>query len=511
MQHGYSIVVTALLALPVDGQTKLGSFRAPPRARGWIDAPRTVLTELGWSSHDFRAAVDLDGDGRLEFLALRTQALAPIVVVHRPGPDVFVAAEPLGVLQTTRVLGVGDLIGSSLPDLVTDDGSTVTGLIVHRNAGGHFAPPIVLPTPGYQPHLGAMSQADLDPRDELLVAFFDTSGGAWANWWDVVGGSFTPGPLLSLTARATSAAAIDVDGDGTEEVLLALGLPGEVWVVSMGSGRVALHRSGAECRAVEYLHLRPCRRRPRRRRGTKTPSSPGAGPSQVNGLQVLENMGTVLVARPLQLVPDPTAEPVLADWDGDGDLDLMGGFLSYGQAENVGGLTFRPAGTLACLYSRIVAVDDVNEDGYPDLVTPLGAWHGNGRFEDSGRQVASTMDTARAIDLEGDGDLDVLERGFSSPTSTTGRGISLRRRWTTCWCRRCLHRQRSCALRAIWMVTASSTWWDWAPRVSEAVSRKSSCAAPGDGTFSYGGSAAPAKRGHHGPQRDRARSGRPGR
>ncbi len=324
--------------------TGLGTFNAPTLIPAY-------LTKL------VVRAADLDGDGDQDVVAgYEMYPGVPQLSLHmNQGSGAFGAPIPITFSGDVVEIELGDLDGDGAVDIVLHGYGAVQFL---RNLGaGTFAPP--------QPIAGAFVEfvlADLDGDSDLDIA--TTPGNAVRVVLNLGGATFAA-PVDFAAPRALAGLQVgDIDGDGDPD-LVAVGsdYPSELLVfANQGAG------------AFAYTARRPTSYQP----------------------YSLE----------------------LADMDGDGDRDFVvpsGGGGTVTVHANHGAGTYTTCDTIALGSSAFrVTEADLNGDGQADLLAVAGGLRvllgqGQGVFAAPVfYDIAGTQMHAASVDLDGDGDQDVV-------------------------------------------------------------------------------------------------------
>lgn len=277
------------------------------------------------------AIADLDGDGKLDILALDfNNGNASDISIFRntstAGSLSFANLLSVASGSGSTDIGVTDMNGDGRPDIVVTSGNS-GGITVFLNTtttpgnlafdGGHFL------FYGYHPSNQVLADLDNDGRPDMAISNFAGSN------MNVFSNLSTGGNLLlnipvayPVGNNPTYVSAGDLDGDGLLDIAVA----------NYGSGTVSLYRNG---------------------------SSPGS--VQLQAVQGLNQAATTLS---------------FADLNGDGKIDLttgksLTGAINVYQNTSTGpgvvafadSIVF-PAGT----YDTYTAVADLDGDGKPDVI-----------------------------------------------------------------------------------------------------------------------------------------------
>jgi VCBS repeat protein len=237
-----------------------------------------------------------------------------------------------------------------------------------------------------------------------------------------------PGDVEFVAAAIVDVVLGDWNGDGAEDVGLVTGL---------GSNLVSLLSVGSTGVDAGHFSLLP---------DSMTPVAIAAGDFDVDGdddvavglgfdgyvMMVSQGDGTFTFDAPIDLLSTGRfASMVGGDFDGDGLTDVAGVLVQSGQPDRIGFLKGNGAGLLG---PAVVETDldpslgagslvhlhagDVNGDGLDDLAcgapsanrTLVLLADGTGRFVAASdpKLVGGAHDTLDLVDLDGDGDLDLL-------------------------------------------------------------------------------------------------------
>ena len=407
---------------------------APAAAQDWYDSARyfpavdTISTgQPGGHPGDFFTLGDHDGDGDVDLLLgeLAAVGFSAIRVYRNEGAGDLVPLAPQAfppgmnaLLDTPEML---DLDGDGLGDLVVADGAG--GIAVLRSAGdGTFLPPAAVAVAG---DLADVEVMDATGDGVAELATLSDSGGSYVvRWWAWTGASFQGGPAAafpSLLFGTGSLGLFDADADGDPDIA-AKGQSEPVVRVfeTVGSALVAGQELALPALGVQDAFLL----------GGDLEGD-GDGDLLISWASFAEARFQPLVTEGGLLVPGtewiaPVSpgeigyrDPFLADWDGDGDLDLVShaiGGVDFEDdrelflVENVDNQFAEAARALTGRIGRGAGVADVNGDGNPDYVAPKSVQFGDGTLRGTHEELpflTFSTNAIQAVDWEGDGDLDL--------------------------------------------------------------------------------------------------------
>jgi len=378
--------------------------------------------------------VDVDGDGRPDVLTLFYQANSPTQIGYFKGnPDgTFSSLIGLGVSpsQGNQPVSVRDLNSDGIPDLTF---LTPSGIAVSLGAGGPtFGAPLTTISGGSTSPYSTLptklvaGDFNSDGRLDIAVAveggielLFGKGDGTFASadFYDLnhtVGGAAVADfngdkfPDIAVTVAATFPRLLLGDGSGkftfAPDPNTSYGLPGADATLLAGDfngdgkpdlnlGNMVLNQSSAGTQSIAY------------------------------------NLGNDLFSTPVSI---PNSSPVLADFDGDGRMDMLqlSGqqiIVLLGQSNNsfVTATTTLHVGAVSGFFN----VGDVNHDGKADLVLNyfdhLEVWRGNGdgtfTYLSSVNIQNVVNDVVAAVgDVDGDGNGDIILAPDANPAGRFG-------------------------------------------------------------------------------------------
>jgi hypothetical protein len=377
-----AVVVLSLLSLPFAGST--GQIATSPTAP--ITLARQDVT--GFSLPYTVAMGDLNGDGKPDLVVGNQDPVGTVEILVNMGssgtltslgsPFTFQTGAPVNQIV------LADLNGDGRLDIVVAHNGGVT-IFTNATAPGlptiNLNPPTTVPTP---PGAAALSvaAADLngDGQTDLVVGFNGSSGPsamAFRNQSSPFGLSFDPGTSLPLIGPVPAIAAVDVNGDGRLDIVMANGIG------------VAVALNTATVVGSPFSFSSPV---PFMTGTSRTPTSIAAGDlngdgkpdlvvGQGNSFAVLTNMmspGGSPAFAPFALTSAPMGADFVgvADMNGDGRLDVVtlsaagGGVAGWPNVTSPGSSTvaFGSPSQFAAPVSKGFVIADVNGDGRPDVI-----------------------------------------------------------------------------------------------------------------------------------------------
>ncbi|MEX1023645.1 MAG: VCBS repeat-containing protein [Planctomycetota bacterium] len=399
---------------------------------------------------NYEALADLDQNGTLDGVVSSASGWHTVLDVGTS--PTFGSFIPGLVGQEFNALG--DVTGDGLADLVVRYNELpapgTSGVRVYTGRGdGSFDPPLELPGPNLTWNL-VLADVDGDGTHDVVTYDTQTVPGVGTNYqanaWILDGAVPFAAPPQLLPTFAGQLAAVDRDGDGSDEVAFT---------------RAAFEPGGADLYLVEWdasanpslVQLLEVTTYSGSASSLTAGDVDGDGDDDLVFTQyspansdafVLENVGGSFVTGLLQSGGIGGApwigRPHMADWDGDGDDDLMyldfnfqskSALIYLGRSE---GLTvdFATYWTWpgASEPWGIAGVRDLNGDGHLDLVAGSAVLLGSSVFEPIGKPIVTAgccaVVTGDAEDVDGDGDLDLFGGSrFVILNDGTGQGPAM--------------------------------------------------------------------------------------
>ena len=355
-------------------------------------------------------ALDVDGDGLLD-LATANDGEATVSVLGATGDGGFAPAQSYALGENAFSVESGDLDSDGDDDLVTFGHGSVT-ILENRGAG-------VLEAVTFSAAMTSPQLVDLEGDGDLDLYFFDAELSAPSAFLQLGPGRWAPAVSLATVSLTDWSQAGDLDGDGDAELIL----------VSVLARRVTLLRGGELGSLTLSATTYTLTQRPH---GGVLADFNGDGHLDIlssNGHQSSLSLilgagdGTFSAPRVFQIfsarLHHQLFSPRAADFDRDGDLDVVvsdddSSFLVVAINQGDGVFTEHTPYD-AGFRTTSVAVADVNDDGYPDLLGTTTADTvgvllnaGDATFSAAeGIPVGRGPGAIETGDWDGDGDVDL--------------------------------------------------------------------------------------------------------
>lgn len=335
------------LARAIGTAAFLAALAAGLRGEDIFGTPGRLLSEgriFSVACHDF------DGDGRPDIVV--SDYLNPARVLYDDGGLGFRRVVPLTSTPETAGTGhgvvVADFNGDRRLDLFLVYNRFPSRLLFGDAKGGFTDSGRAIGTPGLSGTSAKAADVDLDGDLDIFVTYYQERARLYINDG---AGSLTMSDQTFFDGIAVG----DLDGDGDPDVISRReGGPASLWLND--KGRFTL---------------------------------------QDRGLDLGEGAGSIS----------------LVDMDADGDLDLvvLGQAAASSLWENDGRASFRKSAQAFNSGTRTTA-GDIDLDGRVDLVIGSVVWlnRGGGRFEEAQSLSLGMSTVLELVDIDGDGDLDLL-------------------------------------------------------------------------------------------------------
>ena len=406
-------------------------------AQSWLELPREVIP---FGEGRIRAVADFDRDGRDDLLVTRApRGSGGIdrlrVLLQQPdgtfalGTDLPRAA--VGYEAEQYALA-GDVTGDGLPDVITSlrelSGNPGSGFLLYRNlGGGAFAPALQTGTASIPWAGAALSDWNGDGVAELVaVALGGASSSGTLRRWTWQNGAFAASAPYETPAYFDEVALGDIDGDGLQDTIYGDADFRQIYVIRT--------RPNGDLGATTVIPVDPSNFGLGRAPICGDVDGDGdqdvvvtwlSGPVECS-FALLDNDGSgALTVGPTTRIPtDPggywTGGGNLADWDGDGDLDLLLSGERLLRIENRGSAGFGLVDTirLARTQPPLGAIDggpgigafDMDNDGDLDFVGGRVVYRGD-RLLRSAAFGSIISSLQFPLDFDDDGAIDLLDSG----------------------------------------------------------------------------------------------------
>ena len=341
-------------------------------------APRVVIEDAFFSTID-PVIVDLDSDGDLDIAHANSFADFIFLYINDGAGNFTPGTMIVGPGPAPLALAAADLDLDGLVDLVVTKDELDEILVLRGLGGATFAPAVtVAEGRGSRASLLLTVDLDLDGREDLVVGEYPFDDGPSATQVvshrsSGVGIEFDEAVSLTSSALgATALTAIDLDGDGDEELLF---LPQTTGAVTSMENLGFAERGGfGPAQEIEATFPINDAVRVGDLDGDGDPDlvmRSGTESFRFSTFMV-ENLGAGGFAAPVVIPEDRIGRFELGDFDGDDDLDLAAVFFpdSVVLFENVGSMQF-VAGVPQALNAGIATVlvsEDATGDGVDDLL-----------------------------------------------------------------------------------------------------------------------------------------------
>ncbi len=390
---------------------------------GTFGVQRVISTTAG--AAECAIAADLDGDGDLDVLSASWSDDKIAWYENTDGTGAFSSERVLtpGASSTQSVFAA-DLDGDGDPDVLS--ASRADGKIAwygNVDGAGTFGVQQTITTAAAHAYCVFAADLDGDGDVDVLSASADDDKIAWYGNLD---GAGTFGGQRIITTAANSAIFVfgaDLDGDGDVDVLSASFEDDKIaWYENTDGagtfgGQRVITTLADSAQSVFAADLDGD--------GDLDVLSASAADDKIAWYENVDGAGTFGGQQIITTLADGAKSVVAADLDGDGDLDVLSGssvddeITWYDNTDGDGTFGGKQVITTQAHSVRSIFAVDLDDDGDVDVLSASWgdyriAWYentdGDGGFGD--QQVISTSAygprSVFAIDLDGDGDVDVL-------------------------------------------------------------------------------------------------------
>jgi hypothetical protein len=368
----------------------------------------TVRAVASGSSAREVAIVDLDADGRADLVAPRDTD-AWVDVLFGTGSGAFTAPMPIKTARANVALAVGAIDAGATPDIITLAYDSQALSLLLGQGGGALAAAVQYPV-ARQPT--GMVLGDFDGDGNLDVAVASDVERSVQIFRNDGNGILARAPIVTTASTSDAFTAVRLNADPYPDLVYVSRADATLTVLlGMGAGRFTVGTTLATGTAPVDVASGDFNGD-----GAVDLVTANAGGT----VSVLLGAGDGTFASKFELAVGTAANHVaVGDFNGDSYEDILVSSLNDGVTyllRSNGDGTFRLPVVAAASDGRLT-VADLDQDGRPDFTveapdTQYVVGIGDGTFA---TPVSKWMNTAFALgDVDGDGDLDVVERSASS-------------------------------------------------------------------------------------------------
>jgi len=313
-------------------------------------------------------AADFNGDGKVDLAALDNEVgianyVNKVWVLRGKGDGTFQPAVSTATGTGSGYLSFVDLNHDGKMDLVIADQLASAMAVMLGNGDGTFQA-----ATEYVASAQTAAIAPVPLNDGSISLFIpDNADGATFIFFVAGDGTINVPQLQTIGSGPTSVVAADLNGDGQPDLVITDAEAGNIYVeLATGGGLFAspvTHSLGSQPGALALADL-------------NGDGKPDVIAADATGLDVLLGKGDGTFQPPIPLPIGGANYSFVADFNGDGNLDLAGGSeygdLTFSQGNGDGTFTVNP--NVGFGYPR--AVGDLNGDGMLDLVTYFDDYSG---------------------------------------------------------------------------------------------------------------------------------------